>query len=263
MANEGEDGLRFVREVLRYCEPIGQTTLFVVLDRVTKDNTRELLEAYAVGEPRLRVVWAPENRCVVDAYLRGYREALASNAEWILEIDAGFSHRPEDIPRFFPFMVEDYDAIFGSRFMHGGRIQNSSFKRRYVSWGGTLLTNLLLGTRLKDMTSGFEMFTHKTLFHVLEKGIHSRAHFFQTEIKVYCRDLKIVEVPIVYEAASPRLSSGPVKEAFEQLGRLFRLRLAGKLDFIPPNPNGPTDQHRSHLDRKTESSPADHRERVQ
>ena len=142
--------------------------------------------------------------------------------------------------------------------MKGGRIRNSSFKRRFVSWGGTKLTNLLIGTRLKDMTSGFEMFTRETLKNVLAKGIHSRAHFFQTEIKIHCRNLKIAEVPIVYEAASPGLSGGPVTEAFTQLWRLFKLRMAGKLDQLSENPNANTDQHCSDVDSTPERSVANH-----
>jgi dolichol-phosphate mannosyltransferase len=230
MANEGAEGVRFVREVLKNCEPLGKTTMFVVLDRATRDNTRELLEGYALDEPRLQVVWAPENRCVVDAYLRGYQEALASGADWILEIDAGFSHQPADIPKFFRPMLDGCDCAFGSRFMKGGRIRNSSLKRRLVSYGGTLLTNLLIGTKLYDMTSGFEMFTRDTLQYVLARGICSRAHFFQTEIKVHCRQMKWVEVPITYEMASPGMSAAPVNEAFHQLWRLFKLRLARQLD---------------------------------
>jgi len=230
MANEGNEGVRFAAEVLKYCEPIGKTTFFAVLDRATKDNTRELLEEYSARDPRLQVIWAPENRCVVDAYLRGYAEALACGADWILEIDAGFSHQPNEIPRFFQPMLDGCDCAFGSRFMKGGMIQNSSPKRRIVSYGGTILTNLLIGTRLYDMTSGFEMFTRQTLERVLARGIHSRAHFFQTEIKIHCRDLKYVEVPITYQMASPGMSSGPVNEAFQQLWRLFKLRLTRRLD---------------------------------
>jgi dolichol-phosphate mannosyltransferase len=126
-------------------------------------------------------------------------------------------------------MAQGYDCVFGSRFMDGGKISNSSLKRRMVSYGGTLLTNGLLGTRLTDMTSGFEMFTRRALGIVLEKGIHSRAHFFQTEIKIHCRNLKLAEVPIHYQMASPGLDKGPVNEAFTQLWRLFRLRVGGRL----------------------------------
>lgn len=229
MANERETAVPFVREVLGQCAPWGfkSVTFFAVLDRVSKDGTLELLRDLERQRPELRVVWAPENRGVVDAYLRGYREALDAKCDWILEIDAGYSHQPSDIPRFFEKMLAGYDCVFGSRFCPGGRISQSSFKRRLISRGGTLLTNLLLGTRLKDMTSGFELFSRRALEEVLEKGIHSRGHFFQTEIKAHCQRLRIAEVPIHYRAASDSVNNGVLRDAFGNLWRLFRSRLAG------------------------------------
>lgn len=229
MANEANTAVQFVREVLDACASVKCVTLFAVVDTATTDNTVQVLREYSQTDHRLVVVWAPDNRSVVDGYVRGYREALASGAEWILEIDAGFSHRPQDIPQFFRYMNEGYDCVFGSRFIDGGKITSSSLRRRLVSWGGTVLTNALIGTSLTDMTSGFEMFRRDVLERVLERGVHSRAHFFQTEIKVHCRKLKIVEVPIHYRMASPMSSSAPVTEALMQLGRLFVSRIAGRL----------------------------------
>lgn len=229
MANEGDNASRFVTAVLEQCVGFRSATFFAVLDRATTDNTLEILQTLAGSEPRLRVVWAPENRCVVDAYVRGYKEALASGADWVLEIDAGFSHQPSDMPLFFETMAHGYDCVFGSRFMPGGRMTDGSLKRYLVSRGGTILSNLMLGTRLSDMTSGFELFSRRALEHVLQRGIHSRAHFFQTEIKTYCRNLRLAEVPIHYHAPSPRLGSSALKDSFRQLWRLFRLRLKGEL----------------------------------
>ena len=229
MANEGEEGLRFVAEVLKRCSGFRETRFLAILDNATRDGSTELLRELEKSEPRLTVVWAPANRCAVDAYIRGYREALAAKADWILEIDAGFSHQPEDIPAFFAKMQEGYDCVFGSRFMKGSRIGESSVKRYLVSRGGTFLTNLLIGTRQTDMTSGFELFARPVLEMVLQRGIHSRAHFFQTEIKVYCRNLRIVEVPIHYRAPSPRLGTSALTDSLRQLRRLFSLRRAGQL----------------------------------
>jgi dolichol-phosphate mannosyltransferase len=124
-------------------------------------------------------------------------------------------------------MEQGMDCVFGSRFI--GRFEKSSLKRHFVSWGGTALANMLLGTRQTDMTSGFELFSRKTLAMVISRGIQSRAHFFQTEIKTYCRNLEFVEVPITYRAASPRLGASSLKEAFQQLWRLFQLRLKEQL----------------------------------
>jgi len=231
MANERANAVKFVRAVLEQCQPQGfkSVTFFAVLDRASKDGTLELLRELEKDEPRLRVVWAPENRSVVDAYLRGYREAINRGADWILEIDAGYSHQPAEIPQFFERMFEGYDCVFGSRFCAGGRMEESPLKRRIISRGGSVLTNMLLGTNLKDMTSGFELFKRPVLEEVLERGIHSRGHFFQTEIKAYCRGRRITEVPIHYRAASDSVNNTVLKDAFNNLWRLFRLRLNGRL----------------------------------
>ena len=228
MANERDTAARFVREVLAACAPFefGAVTFFAVLDRVSKDGTVELLRELEADLPQLRVVWAPENRSVVDAYLRGYREALGAGCDWVLEIDAGYSHQPSDVPAFFEKMLEGHDCVFGTRFGHGGHITESSFKRRLISRGGTALANLMLGTRLSDMTSGFELFSRAALQEVLEKGVHSRGHFFQTEIKAHCHGLRIAEVPIHYRAASDSVNNDVLKDALRNLWRLFRARVS-------------------------------------
>src|SRR5215471_1274866 len=145
------------------------------------------------------------------------------------EIDAGFSHQPSDIPQFFEKMLEGYDCVFGSRFCHGGSVAASSFRRYAISRGGTLLSNALLGTSLKDMTSGFELFSRLALQHVLDRDIQSRGLFFQTEIKAYCRRFKIAEVPIHYRNPSDHVNGAQFKDAFRNLWRLFRLRLQAEL----------------------------------
>jgi len=222
MANEGDDAVRFTQAVLQQCADFRRVQFFAVFDSATTDHSFERMRAFAWSEPRVSVIWAAEDRCAVDAYIRGYREALHAGCDWILEIDAGFSHQPQQIPQFFSKMREGYDCVFGSRFMKGGRISESSLERYFISRMGTVLTNVLLGTRLHDMTSGFELFSRHALEMVLDRGIVSRGHFFQTEIKVYCRHLRITEVPIHYKAASPRLRMSLLKDAFCQLWRLYR-----------------------------------------
>lgn len=230
MANEEDTAVPFVEAVLAQCEPFGLRAVrfFAVLDRVSRDRTRERLEALAATEPRLTVVWAPENRSVVDAYMRGYREAM-KQSDWILEIDAGFSHQPSEIPRFLERMVDGYDCVFGSRFMAGGSIAGTPLKRRAVSRGGTILANLVLGTRLSDMTSGFQLFTKAALAEILERGIRSRGPFFQTEMKAFARRLRTAEVPITYRNASHSVGSAALADSFARLWRLYRLRLQDRL----------------------------------
>lgn len=224
MANEADSAARLVAQVLEKTREFAAVRFYVVVDRVSRDNTRSALEPFAASEPRLVVIWAPENRCVVDAYMVGYRRAIADGHDYILEMDAGFSHRPEDLPRFFDALESGYDCVFGSRFVPGGSLTDSPRHRRFISRGGTVLANLLLGTHFHDMTSGFELFTRSALVRILECGIHSRAHFFQTEIKYHAREMRIVEVPIQYSAASPGVGFGVLRDAFRNLFRLAARR---------------------------------------
>ncbi|MDQ3118445.1 MAG: glycosyltransferase [Verrucomicrobiota bacterium] len=229
MANEGTQVVAFVDAVLAQCEGFRRRTFLAVFDSATKDDSLELIRAHAAQTPDLTVVWAPENRGVVDAYMRGYREALALQPDWILEIDAGFSHQPADIPRLLEKMAEGYDCVFGSRFCPGGSIEDSSRQRFWISWGGTFVTNVVLGTRLHDMTSGFQLFTRAALQMVIDRGIRSRGPFFQTEMKTYCRHLRFTEVPIHYRAASHSVGRNAIGDAARNLWRLFQLRMTGQI----------------------------------
>lgn len=230
MANEATTAISFVEAVLAACAPFGfgSVTFFAILDHASRDETRSLLEAHARRFSNLRVVWAPESRGIADAYVRGYREALDGGCDWILEIDAGFSHDPAAIEAFFDAAAAGNDCVFGSRFRPGG--QNlGTIKRRAISRVGTLLTNLVLGTRLTDATSGFELFTRRSLELVLAKGIRSRGPFFQTEVKAFCRELRIAEVPIRYAGGSHRIGAAALVESVVNLTGLFARRLNGTL----------------------------------
>lgn len=231
MANEAETAVAFVEEILAACESHGfkSVDFFGVLDRASKDHTLEILQQLAVTRSALHVVWAPENNNIVDAYVRGYREAVSAGCDWILEIDAGYSHQPSDLHKFFAKIPEGYSCVFGSRFIEGGAMTESTMQRRVISKGGTVLANAMLGTNLSDMTSGYEMFSRSVLESVLARGIHSQGPFFQTEIKAYCREFPWVEVPIHYRTPSHNVNNASLKDAFVNLWRLFRLRIKGRL----------------------------------
>ena len=229
MANEADTATAFVDSVLTNCAILGRRKFLAIVDQASTDGTRQILETQAATRPELAVIWAPENRGVVDAYIRGYREALKTEADWILEIDAGFSHQPSDIPSLLEKMRQGYDCVFGSRFCAGGSFVDRSFARYWISYGGTLVTNLLLGTKLTDMTSGFQLFTREALEIILRRGIESRGPFFQTEMKAHCGNLNVAEVPIEYHTPTHVVGSAALGDAFVNLWRLFRARLAGTL----------------------------------
>lgn len=218
LANEEQTVGEFLQRVLAQLSP--EDRVFCVVDNASRDATRQRVGDIAATDPRIVPVWAPENRCVVDAYFRGYREALSAGCRWILEMDGGLSHLPEQIPQFITAMEQGHDFAAGSRFMPGGRF-NGKFSRWLVSKGGTLLTNLVLGTRMRDMCSGFECFTQETLSRVLERGVKSHAHFFQTEIRFFLRNCNCVEIPITYNGPTVPVPGASIREA---LKILFSLR---------------------------------------
>jgi dolichol-phosphate mannosyltransferase len=105
--------------------------------------------------------------------------------------------------------------------MKGGGVSDLPLYRRILSGGGTFLSNLVLGTKLKDMTSGYEAFQRKVLENINLDQIMSTGHMYQTEMRFYCRNLNTIEVPIHYVGSSTGLKASTVMEA---LSILFKLK---------------------------------------
>jgi dolichol-phosphate mannosyltransferase len=225
LANEEKNIAAFLEAVTGQIGP--DDRIYCVIDRKSTDNTRSIIEQAAAGDSRIILVWAPENRCVVDAYFRGYSEAFVAGMDYILEMDGGFSHNPEEIPRFIDAANRGVDFAGGSRFMKGGA-HTGSFSRRLISRGGTLLSNLMLGTKMHDMCSGFECFSRRAMQVVLENGVRSKAHFFQTEIRYMMHDFNWVEIPITYSNPSKSVGSSNIKEAIRNLWLLRQQKKAAK-----------------------------------
>lgn len=219
MANEAATADRFLREVLAQIGP--QDTVHVVLDGVSRDGTRGIIEALMKLDGRLRLVWAPENRCVVDAYFAGYRAALATDAGWILEMDAGYSHQPREIPAFLRTAVVGFDYVGGSRFIRGG-CHAGPWKRTAISWLGSALARVMLRRPMTDFTSGFQLYRRPLMEEVVRRGVMSRAHFFQTEIRYYATAWRWTEIPIHYGRTGSKVPEGSLREALVNLWKLSR-----------------------------------------
>jgi len=228
MANEEAEFAPFIRELYKSLEEVGSGTVYFVVDTVSKDRTAELCQKLSAQDKRFVTVWAPENKNVVDAYLRGYKEAMKNGHDFIVEMDAGLSHDPHVLPHFLSKFQEGYECVLGSRFIAGGSMNDSSFKRRFLSKGGTVLTNLLLGTKLHDMTSGYEGFSKEVVAKFVNYPFRSKAHFFQTELRYLIRKQNQVEIPIHYRAPSPRVSEKAIKNSFAVLFYYFWKRITGK-----------------------------------
>lgn len=225
MANEAEDFDQFIVVLKLVMDRIGGGKFYFILDQASKDDTLELSRQVSAADPRFVTIWSPENRNVVDAYIKGLRVAYEAGHELIIEMDAGLSHDPRAIPMFLRVLNEGNECAFGSRFTNGGSMGTSPLNRRLLSRIGTLLSNWLLGTRMFDMTSGFQGFHRAVVEKVIRYPFLSKAHFYQTEMRYLLRKHRFAEIPIHYTAPSKSVSQRAIKNAMATLLYYFRKRL--------------------------------------
>jgi glycosyltransferase involved in cell wall biosynthesis len=218
VANEQETMKDIIEEVLAL--PYDNLHLYPVIDYYSKDKTEEIIRSYE-NTGRVKCIFYKESTGVISCYMEGYRQAIRDGAEFVIEMDGGGSHKPSEIPQFIQKLEEGYDCVWGSRFIKGGGLDNDPLYRRILSGGGTFLSNIVLGTTLKDMTSGFEAFKREILEKFDFDAFLSTGHMYQTEMRFYCRNYNTVEVPIHYTAGK---SSLKLKSVTEALSILFKLK---------------------------------------
>jgi dolichol-phosphate mannosyltransferase len=232
MANEQEDFHPFVSSLTEVLNMLECGTVYFIVDKVSKDNTLELCKTLSNIDNRFVTVWAPENKNVVDAYIKGYEVALKNKHEIIIEMDAGLSHDPKALPKFLRVLNEGNECAFGSRFINGGSIHDSNWKRTFLSWFGTILSNLLLGTKMYDMTSGYQGFHANIVEKFVQYNLLSKAHFYQTELRYLLRKSRYAEIPIHYRAPSPSVSKKAIVNSIIVLFHYFMLRFKFKSPII-------------------------------
>ncbi len=217
VANEEATMGNVIEEILAL--PYDNLYLYPVVDDYSKDRTAEIIRSYE-NTGRVKCIYYAQSKGVISCYLEGYRRALADGAECVLEMDGGGSHQPSEIPQFVEKLEEGYDCVWGSRFTKGGVMSHQPLYRKILSSGGTILANVVLGTKLKDMTSGFEGFQAPVLQAMDLDRFLSTGHMYQTEMRYYCRKLNCVEVPIHYIGGDSSLKWSSVAEALKILFKL-------------------------------------------
>jgi dolichol-phosphate mannosyltransferase len=225
MANEENDFNDFIRTLIQVLNTLGEGKVYLVTDLASTDRTPQLCSTLSQSDSRFIHHHEPANKNVVDAYLAGYRVAHLNRHDFYIEMDAGLSHQPSQLPQFLHFLNLKYDCVFGSRYMQGGSVSNSTFGRQFLSKAGTLVTNVLLGTRLKDMTSGYQALSDEVVALLINYPFRSKAHFYQTEVRYLLRHKKQVEIPIHYSSPSKRIQWSSISNALRVLGYYWFKRI--------------------------------------
>jgi dolichol-phosphate mannosyltransferase len=189
----------------------------LVVDDNSPDGTGELADRIAMAEPRLTVLHRPGKMGLGSAYCDGFRHAMDSGAELLIEMDADFSHDPSVLPLFLE-KIADYDLVIGSRYLNGISVVNWPLRRLMLSYGANVYTRMITGLKIMDCTSGFKCFRRSLLERIDLSKVKSDGYSFQIEMNFRCHQLgaRIAEVPIIFidrRAGSSKMSKKIVREA--------------------------------------------------
>jgi dolichol-phosphate mannosyltransferase len=134
------------------------------------------------------------------AYIHGFKWALARNYLFIFEMDADFSHNPNDLERLYEQAVNGYDLVVGSRYIKQGKVANWPWSRIFISKGASLYTRIITWMPVKDPTAGFVCYSDTLLKAINFSEIRFSGYAFQIEMKFAAWKLgfKIKEVPITF-----------------------------------------------------------------
>ena len=218
VANEGRTIADVFEIILSLYDDI---FIYPVIDKRSKDNTEQIIDTYSYASyERVRKIWKSRTSGLAACYICGIKAALESGATYIIEMNAGMRHDPRELPLFIDKLNEGYDCVFSTRFSDGGSEIDTPMKRRLISKGGTIFSNIVLGTKLSDMTGGYSAFNAKVLRNMDLDSFLSKGRMFQTEMRYYCRNFNCVEVPITYRSSGNDLKPGTVKKAFKTLFKI-------------------------------------------
>lgn len=221
--NEAENIVRMIPAVLSQDPSID----VLVVDDASPDGTASRVKAMKDHGSRIHLLERPGKMGLGSAYVEGFRFALRNTYECIFEMDADFSHSPNEILNFLKHMNE-YDLVIGSRYIDGIRILNWPIQRLILSYAANVYSRFMTGMPLHDATGGYKCFRRKVLEAVDLDSIGSNGYAFQIEInyKVWKRGFRILEIPIVFldrRIGDSKMSKDIVYEAFFMLWKL-RLR---------------------------------------
>lgn len=204
----------------------------IIVDDNSPDGTGALADDLAQLNPgRVEVLHRAGKLGLGTAYLAGFHRAFDLQAEWVMTMDADFSHHPRHIPALLanrPFA----DLIVGSRYVLGGGAVDSPFMRRFVSWGANLLAHWVLGLRVNDVTAGFRLYRREALESIPLDEIRSSGYSFLTEMLylIQQRGWRVREVPIYFfdrRLGRSKISGDEIFRAFGTVRRLAQRRLRG------------------------------------
>jgi dolichol-phosphate mannosyltransferase len=196
-----------------------------VADRLAAQYNASLTQK---GRPAFQVIHRSGKGGLGTAYVAGMERALADGADYILQMDADFSHSPRYIAQMLGVMLAtDADVVIGSRYVPGGSLDEGwGWWRRLMSWWANYYSRLILGLRIRDMTAGFKLWKRSALQGIGLAEIRSNGYTFQVEMAYLCERLgyRLIEIPIHFEDRRIGQSKLDIPVKIESAWRTWQIR---------------------------------------
>lgn len=200
----------------------------LIVDDASPDGTGKLADQLASQNPdRFHVMHRSGKQGLGTAYLQGFSWAIQYGAQNILQMDADFSHSPDYVPQMLA-LIPEYDVVVGSRYVHGGKLDESwPWWRRFLSWwANSVWVHLILGTHTNDSTAGFKCWQASALERLGLARVNSNGYIFQVEMCYMAEKLglRIKEIPITFIDRRFGRSKMDARVQIEAALRVFEIR---------------------------------------
>ncbi len=205
-----------------------EETEVLIIDDNSPDGTGQVADELAAKSGgKVRVIHRQGKLGLGTAYVTGFRYALQHGADYIVQMDADFSHSP----KYIPVMLEaakNCDVVIGSRYIKGGGVDPkwSPFRRFLSWWGNSIYTRLALGLKIHDATGGFKCFSRKALAGLDLDKMKSQGYAFQVEMNYACqkKGYCITEIPIIFPDRTKGKSKMSAAIALEAALRVWEIK---------------------------------------
>jgi dolichol-phosphate mannosyltransferase len=235
--NEKENVEKIIRAVLGLAKPFH----ILIIDDGSPDGTGNIVKGLMANEfaGRLFIIERSGKLGLGTAYITGFKWALEHKYDYIFEMDADFSHNPNDLPRLYAATHDEgNDVAIGSRYLTGVNVVNWPMGRVLMSYFASRYVNFVTGIPVRDTTAGFVCYKRRVLETINLDDIRFKGYAFQIEMKftAYKIGFKIKEVPVVFvnrREGTSKMSGGIFSEA---LFGVMRLRWDGWFKKYPAMP---------------------------
>ena len=199
----------------------------LVVDDSSPDGTADLVRQMASKFPRLALFTRPKKEGLGRAYVAGFQEAFKQGADAIVQMDADFSHDFNDVPRLLKELEQGSDVAIGSRYISGGKTQNWSKKRLFLSKSANIYAKFVTRMPVFDATGGFKAWRADCLKNIALSSIQTNGYGFQieTSFRAFKKGYRIAEIPIVFSERRAGASKMSRKIIWEALWLVWKLRV--------------------------------------